>query len=546
MRRAGGIGDEAVEFTEAGVDLRIEVAPLERMHQGFSYEQIGSLGGLVGAPFIQYPDMTRGGTDKVLGAIAAGGAPARLAIASFTWPESDDGAVEVTALEDCTSDRALLDLADELAHVKACRGDVRLTDIEGLDHALSDLIDRGLVTDGVIDALAPALTTEPEVVPGEAELARENEALRRELDEIRRAQKEAADRIDMAVPDPADRYGADLEKTDLLPRVPEETAEEKARREALESIAQELAEIGMLVSPTEVEASNDAWRETEEGPARRELDDLLDGGVMKRLVFCLRRAVSLGSEQGTGSLTGASCEVALPVRAGCYLSYEEGSEPPVRTLKVFPSAAGTTAFDAQAFNSLACGYEHLVGRPEAGDPGLPELKEIDAVVFGQAPAAGHEEPTAWRTAFDRAETAYNPESGVLLACMKTEDDLTGEAGDRFVIVSVGATPDQVARVAEEGASVASGLDDGEIGDATMFCNLTRGGGVEGLEPDIARIGALVARDRGAGWVVGGDEAVVTAAKNSIQRRKAQEAVAEREMEPEKERRGGIFGGFGGR
>lgn len=544
MGRAGGIGGEAVEFTEAGADLRIEAAVLERMHQAFSYEEIGSMGGLLASPFIQYPDMTREGTDKILGAVGGVGAR-RLALASLAWPESGDDAVEVAALEDCSSDRALGDLASELVHVKTCRGDVRLMDVEGLDDVLSGLVDKGLVAEASAEALASALAFEP-IMGADDVLAKENAALRRELDEVRRAQKEAADRIDMAVPDPADAYGADSERTGMLPRVAEETAEERARREALEGIEAEIEEIGVLASPAEVEESNESWRETEEGSSRRELDALLDEENMKKLVSCLRRAVSLGREQGTGSLTGASCEVALPVRAGCYLSYKEGAEPPVRTLKVFPSAAGTTAFDAQAFNSISCGYEHLVGRPEAGDPGLPALKTIDAEVFSQAPGAGYEEPPAWRTAFDRAQMAYSPEEGVLLACMRTENDPTGEAGDRFVVVSVGATPDQVSAAAEEGMSVAAALDDGKIGRATMFCNLTRNGGVEGLEPDIARIGALVGRDRGAGWAVGDDEAVVTAARNAIQRRKAQEAVAEREAEPEKETRGVVFGVFGGR
>lgn len=542
MRRAGGIGGEAVEFTEAGADLRIDVVALERMHQAFSYEEIGSMGGLLASPFIQYPDMTREGTDKVLGAVG-GARGRRLAIASLSWPESGDGVVEVAALEDCACDRALGDLASELEHVKTCRGDVRPMDVEGLDDVLTSLIGKGLVTEATAEALASALTFEPYVGPDDA-IAKENAALRRELDEIRRAQKEAADRIDAAVPDPADAYGADSERTGMLPRVPEEAAEERARREALEGIETELEEIGMLASPAEAEESNESWRETEAGSSRREIDALLDEGIMRRLVSCLRSAVSLGSEQGTGSLSGASCEVALPVRAGCYLSYEEGAQPPVRTLKVFPSAAGTTAFDAQAFNSISCGYEYLVGRPEAGDPGLPALKTIDAEVFGQAPGAGYEEPPAWRTAFDRAQMAYNPEEGVLLACVRTEDDPTGEMGDRFVVVSVGATPDQVAGAAEGGMSVAAALDDGKVGRATMFCNLTRGGGVEGLEPDIARVGALVGRS--AGWAVGDDETVVTAARNAVQRRKAQETVAEREMEPEQETRGGVFSVFGGR
>lgn len=547
MATPGGLGDAALEFTCAGARFSIAADVVERAGRSFSYESLGTLGGLVESPLIQFPDLARRDTDKVLGTLGEGDGE-RLALVSFAFA-AHDGPIEVRAVEDYTGDPQLADLACELGHVATCDGDVRVPDLAALDAAIGRQAEAGRVTDAALDALAQALspragdsgpTVGAAAEARAAALERENAELRRRLADASLERRAPADRIDMLAPDPAQRYGGDAEETGLLP-LARETDDAAAKKAALDHVRAELAEIGLLADETEVASSNSAWLAAGAGTERRDVDELLAPDEMRRFEACLRSAVSLGREVGTGSITGATCEVALPVRAGCYLSFDETAEPPVRTLKVFPSAAGTTAFDAQSFNSIACGYEHLIGRPDQGDPDLVDLKLIDGEVFGSAPGDGYEEPAAWKRAFDGARTAYNPQAGVLVSCMRTAEDESGEAGDRLVVASVGCAPEQVASAAEDGKTVVEALDEGLVGRAVMLCNLTRNAGVNGLEPDISRIGALVARDPDA-WAVGGDEAVVTAARNAVQLKKAREARAEREEESTRAS-GGVFNLF---
>ncbi len=534
MGGVGGIGPAPVEFSELGLSLSIAAAEVEKAHQSLSYEAIGTLGKLLASPLIQFPDMTREGADKVLGPVAERGGQ-RLALATVAWGEAGEAA-RIASLTDCSGDGALRDLAFELERTAACGGDVRIADASGLDDALARQVEAGRATPAAAARLAGALASAEATLSGEGspagrvgELEREIEGLRLQLGEMRAAQKAAADSIDMAVPDPADDYLADRERTAGMRPV---TPEDAARDKALADIRARLAEIGLLADEEAVEASNTAWRRAADEPSeRRALEAIVTGEEMDGLVSCLRAAVSLGSESGTGTISGGVCEAALPVVAGCYLSYDPAREEgPVRTLKVYPGAGGTTAFDAQPFRSLACGYEHLVGRPEAGDPSLAALREIDDAVFGLAPGPGYEEPPVWTRAFEQAQCLYSASRGVMVHCSRAGD---GPSSRRLVCVTAGVEPGQLAAARAGGKTVLAALDDGSVGSATMLTDLTRGEQVEGMGPDIARIGALVAADRGEGWVAGGDEAIFTAAEDELQRGHALEVAEERaELEPQ--------------